>query len=284
MLAEPDPEAVSAALAAERGFVRLFGGYTVGLAGGTLLVNERLPVPRFNVVQAVHVARERQTAFFESALDHYFQRALRPAFRVSHPVPAHVDNALRQFAFRPRSEPEVWLVAGPDRPAPAPALDGPGPAELDRLDELVDLWVGPPERVEFRRQLEVGWLHPNPGEKLVPFASRDAHGDLASAGLAYRRGSCLDLEAVVTRPGARGRGSATALVQRIVADPLGRASRFVALRSTLPRLAERLAPAGFRVADRCTVYELPQDAQLTLRIPPPTTERLWRPRPRPGAG
>jgi GNAT superfamily N-acetyltransferase len=278
---EPEPAGVAEALAAERGFVRLFGGYTVGLAGGTLLVNERLPVPRFNVVQAVRVARERQTAFFEAALDHYFQRALRPAFRVSLPVPPHVDNALRQFAFRPRPDPEVWLVAGPDRPMAEKPSGDPGPAGMDRLDQLVDLWVGPGERIEFRRQLEVGWLHPNPGERLVPFASCDADGQIASAGLAYRRGSCLDLEAVVTRPGARGRGSATALVERILADPLGKQARFVALRSALPRLAERLGPDGFRVADRCAVYELPPEAELTLRLPPPHTDRLWRPRPKP---
>ncbi|MCI4367196.1 MAG: hypothetical protein L3K08_05550, partial [Thermoplasmata archaeon] len=79
MKAEGRVGGTEAARAAERGFVRLLGGYTVGLAGGTLLVNERIPVPRFNIVQSVRVARTRQAQFFESALDHYFQRGVRPS-------------------------------------------------------------------------------------------------------------------------------------------------------------------------------------------------------------
>jgi hypothetical protein len=268
---------ISGALAAERGFVRLFGGYTVGLAGGTLLVNERIPIARFNRVQTVRVAPERQAQFFEAALDHYFQRALRPTFRVTLPVPSHVDATLRGLAFRPRALEECWLVAGPERPpAPTPSMPVRG-GDPSMLSALLPLLTGAPETLEFRRQLEVGWRHPNPGERLVPFWVQGPDADPWSAGLAYLRGSCLDIESVVTPPDNRGRGAATSLVHGILGDPVARGARYVALRSSEPRLAARLAPAGFEVADRARVYDLPSDADLVLRKPPATGRPFWRP-------
>src|SRR5580658_8952462 len=231
----PPTPGTEAAQAAERGFVRLLGGYTVGLAGGILLVNERIPVPRFNVVQTVHVARARQAQFFEAALDHYFQRALRPDFRVPTPVPPHVDNALRQLGFRHREPPEAWLIAGPDRPAPI-AVPGVRRVRTEELPELVRLWAGAREGIELQRHLEVGMNHPNPGEEESPMVATGPEGVLTSAAVAYRRDDCLDIEAVTTLREHRGRGSATNLVRGILADPMAVRSRFVALRTSEPRL------------------------------------------------
>ncbi|HTT45035.1 MAG TPA: hypothetical protein VMH38_03340, partial [Thermoplasmata archaeon] len=82
MATGPTEPEVEAALATERQFVLTLGGFALELAGATLVTHEKLPVPRFNFVQELGVGRERQTTFFEHALDHYFQRALRPTFRV----------------------------------------------------------------------------------------------------------------------------------------------------------------------------------------------------------
>ncbi len=268
---------VLSAQAAERGFVRLFGGYTVGLAGGTLLVNERLPFPRFNFVQLVRVAAERQSGFFEAALDHYFQRGLRPEFRVALPVPSHVEEALEKLSFRPVAPEEEWLVAGPDRPHPVPAATSAGPVPEERWEELIDLWIGATGRAEFRRCLEVGRSRPNPGERLEVFGTQSVDGALRCVGLPYRRGPCLDLEAVITPPSRRGAGAATEWVVAALASPLAQGAAHVALRSTEPRLAGRLAPLGFEVALRCRRFELPADAALALRAPAPSSGPRWRP-------
>jgi hypothetical protein len=270
---------IEEAEATERGFVRLLGGYTVGLAGGTLLVNERIPVPRFNVVQTVRVARARQAQFFEAALDHYFQRALRPSFRVPVPVPPHVDDALRQLGFAPRDAPELWLLAGPERPASSP-VEGVRRVRPEELEGLVALWAGPRERLELRRQLEVGMHHPNPDEEGSAFVAERTDGGLASAALAYQRGPCLDIEAVTTLPEERGRGAATSLVTGILDDPMARRSRFVALRSSEPRLETHLTPLGFEVAGRNVLYDLTEGARLTVPRTPSSGVPLWRPRPR----
>ncbi len=79
--------AVEAALDAERQFVLTLGGFALEVAGATLVTHERIPAPRFNFVQVEGVGAERQAAFFERALDHYFQRALRPTFRLPEPTP-----------------------------------------------------------------------------------------------------------------------------------------------------------------------------------------------------
>ena len=259
----------------ERGFVRALGGYTVGLAGGTLLVNERIPLPRFNVVQAVRVARGRRTQFFEGALDHYYQRALRPRFRVEDPVPAHVAETLEHLGYRPQRRSELWLVAGPDRPAggAVPGLERTAP---EALDEIVAWWADGREGVELRRQVEVGMLHPNPGESLAPLAYRGTDGALRSVGLAYRRGEAAVLEAVLTVPGQRGGGAATAWVRGALGEEPCRGARYVGLRTEEPRLGERLAPMGFEPAGRFRSYEL--DPAAELRVPvAPSNGPLWRP-------
>ncbi len=270
------PEAL-AAQAAERGFVRCFGGYTVGWSGGTLVVNERIPVPRFNFVQIVRVAPERLTAFFEVALDHYFQRALRPTFRVAEPVPPATERALEDMGFRAPPEPELWLVAGPDRPERSRTLPPPELVPDDRLDDLVDLWIGPQGREEFRRHLEVARVHPNPGERIEPRWTLGPDGALRSAGLAYRRGGTLLVEGISTPEPRRGHGSATEWMIGLLGAPIAREARRVALRTSTARLARRLAPLGFRPALRSRVYELPAGTQLALPNAKASAGPLWRP-------
>lgn len=277
MAASRFPPGVLAAQAAERGFLRSFGGYSVGWSGGTLLVNERIPVPRFNFVQVVRVAPERLTAFLEVALDHYFQRALRPSFRIARPAPPAIEAALRTVAFRPTAEEETWLVAGPERPH-RPSL-GPPPELVpeSRQDELVDLWIGEKGREEFRRHLEVGRHHPNPGEQLEARSTKSPDGALRCVGLAYRRGSTLLLEGIATPEELRGQGAATEWVHGVLGTPIARESEYVALRTTVPRLAGRLAPLGFAPALVSRIYELPPDAQLKVVAPAPSPGPRWRP-------
>ena len=92
---------LSGELALHRSFVVALGGFVLEFAGGALVTHERIAVPAFNYVDLDRLAPDRQTAFFERALDHYFQRAIRPSFRARRPVPAHVDRSLRAFGFVP---------------------------------------------------------------------------------------------------------------------------------------------------------------------------------------
>ena len=275
MLPGGSAAALAAAERAEQGYVRLLGGYTVGLPGGTLLVNERLPSSRFNVVQRVDVAPGRRTQFFEAALDHYFQRALRPRIRVAVPVPAHVAETLAGLGFAAAPMPELWLAVGPT------GVLGRPPASANRvgsgeLDPLVEVWGGPGERLELRRQIEVGLDHPNPGEQLAAFRSSGSAGELVSLALAYRNGDCVDLEAVHTVPAGRDRGAATALVAGILRDRFVAGAAFVVLRTEEPRLADRLATLGFEVVGRHAVFDLAAGADLRSR-PGPSQGPFWRP-------
>ncbi|MCI4367195.1 MAG: hypothetical protein L3K08_05545, partial [Thermoplasmata archaeon] len=198
------------------------------------------------------------------------------------PVPAHVEETLMRLGFRPRGTLESWLIAGPDRPVPEP-VGGVRRIRTQELEGVVAWWAGDRERAELRRQLEVGMNHPNPGEEETPFVATTPKGIVASAALGYQRGECLDIEAVSTHPEHRGRGSATSLVQGILADGMAVRSAFVALRSSEPRLAGRLATLGFRVAEENVLYDLPQDAALQLPTSPAAAGAgppLWRPRPR----
>jgi hypothetical protein len=279
-MAERSGREVAAALREERAFVAAFGGYSIEVAGGVLVTNERVPVPRFNFVQEVRVAPERQTAFFERALDHYFQRALRPTFRVEPPAPAHVDRALRRFGFLPRPEPRTLLVAGKERPAaPAPAPTGAfsvREAGSDELDSACRFWVGVREQEEFRRALEVAWTHPNPGEQLAPWLAIE-DGSPVAAALLYRWQGHPGIHSVATHSAARGRGAASALVTGML-DSLATPERFrTGIESDTDRLLRRLRRLGFSPVRAWTVYELPPNATLTMPDPGPPQPPRWRP-------
>jgi GNAT superfamily N-acetyltransferase len=272
---------VDAALDAERQFVHTLGGFTLELAGAALVTHEKLPVPRFNFVQELGVGRERQTAFFEHALDHYFQRALRPTFRVPRPVPSHVDAGLRRFGFLPREDPLVLMLTTGGEPSPnAPEADV-REARHDELDLVASFWTSERERPEFRTALDIAWSHPNPHERLVPLLAR-LEGTVVSAALAYRYRKAVGLHAVATRTPARGRGAASALVAFAVREEVAGPASLYAIFADSPRLERRLERLGFRSAREFTEYELPRSAELSFPSPGPPSGPRWRP-PRPAA-
>lgn len=260
-----------------RAFVVALGGYAIEVAGGVLVTHERVPVAPFNFVDDVRVAPERQTAFFERALDHYFQRALRPTFRVVPPVPTHVDTTLRRFGFRPVIEPRILLAAErvsvPPPERSSVEIVEAGPSDVARVAAF---WTHDRERDEFLRALEVAVAHPNPGERLVPIlATRE--GAPVAAALVYSRDGLAEVHAVATRPDARGHGVATNVVAFAATGRAAETARVVAIASTTPRLARRLSPLGFREVHRTVEYELPSEARLQLPDPGPPTPPRWRP-------
>ena len=273
------------ALWEERAFIHALGGYTIEVAGAHLVTHERIPVPRFNFVQDVSVAAERQSAFFERMLDHYFQRALRPSVRVRRPVPAFLDRGLRAFAFRTEPAAHTLLAKVAENPTVSPA---PLPtrevreAELSELDAVLGLWTHARERDEFRRSVEVAWQRPNPGETLRPVVAVE-QGRPVGACLVHVYRDLVGVYAVTTAPESRGRGVATDLVRWAVGDSL-RAERPVVLHTDDPRLALHLAPDGFTPLLEFQVYALPEDAELALPPPGPLGPPRWRPPRRSGGG
>ena len=270
---------VEAALLAERQFVFTLGGFALDIAGATLVTHEKLPVPRFNFVQELGVGRERQTSFFEHALDHYFQRALRPTFRVPTPVPDHVDAGLRRFGFVAKSSPLYLMLERGPPPKPVNSELRVRTAERGDLDRVSSFWTNERERPEFRSALEIAWAHPNPHEQLVPllgFLGEEA----VSAALVYRYRSTSGIHAVATQPAARGKGAASDLVGHALAhDVTGPSSRFFIFVDS-SRLERHLATLGFETARTFAEYELPARAELALPRPGPPGPPQWRP-PRP---
>jgi len=273
---DADDLAIEAALEAERQFVLTLGGFSLEVAGARLVTHEKIPAPRFNFVQELGVGRERQTAFFERALDHYFQRALRPTFRVPLPAAPHVDRGLRRLGFLPRSAPLVLLL---ENRAPLPAPTGEASvreASRGELEEVVSFWTDPRERPELRTALDVAWHHPNPHEQLVPLLA-SLNGEAVAAAVVYRHRAAAGIFLVATRPTARGRGAASALVAYAVRERPAGPSALLAIFADSYRLQARLERLGFSAARAFTEYELPRDAALALPDPGPPTPPRWRP-------
>lgn len=279
MVRTSDDAAIEHALEEERAFVHTLGGYTMEIAGARLVTHERIAVPRFNFVQDVRVAPERQSGLFERVLDHYFQRALRPEFRVRTPAPPHVDRTLRSLGFLPREElHELMLtVAGPTESRTDTTVVR--EAQAADLDTVVDFWVGARERDEFRRSIEMSWERPNPDEELTPLlAERD--GTAIAAALIHTHRGMAGIHAVATQPSARGKGAATTLVACALARSIP-AGRPVAIHAETGRLARHLQGMGFQTARAYRVYELAPGAELSIPPPGPPSPPRWRP-PRPG--
>jgi GNAT superfamily N-acetyltransferase len=268
--------AVEAALEAERQFVLTLGGYALEIPGATLVTHEKIPVPRFNFVQELGVGPERQAAFFERALDHYFQRALRPTFRVPLPVAGHVEAGLRRFGFRPRSTLlKLLLSTGARPPAMAEEVEVHA-AERSELDLVASFWTGERERPEFRTALDVAWNHPNPHEQLVPLLA-DLDGETVATALVYRHRSSAGIHGVATRPAARGKGAASELIAyALLQEPVGRGVRY-SIFADSSRLEQRLGRIGFLPARAFQEYELPPDAVLAIPPPGPALPPQWRP-------
>ncbi len=273
--------ATEGALEAERQFVLTLGGFALEMPGATLVTHEKLPVPRFNFVQELGVGRERQTSFFERALDHYFQRALRPTFRVPTPVPDHVDAGLRRFGFRPRAAPLVLMLSSGASP---PTLTGTvevRPAVPSEVDLVASFWASERERPEFRTALEVAWVHPNPHEELRPLFAT-LNGRVVSSAILYRFRTSAGIHAVATTPSARGLGAASDLVSYALREnPAGPGVRY-SIFADSARLETRLEKLGFRRARVFQEYELPAGAELALPPPGPPGPPRWRPKTRTG--
>lgn len=272
-----------AALVAERQFVLTLGGFALEVPGASLVTHERLPVPRFNFVQERGAGAERQSAFFERALDHYFQRALRPTFRAALPVAPHIDAGLRRFGFRARASLLVLLLDHPDPPSPREASHDVRIARPAEIDLVASFWTSERERPEFRAALDTAWSHPNPYERMQPILAF-RNGEAVSAALVYRYRASAGIHAVATRASARGQGAASAIVRFVLATaPVGPGVRY-SIFADSPRLEQRLRTLGFVPEASFREYELPPSAQLVLAPPGPATPPRWRP-PRPvGAG
>ena len=276
-MADPveDQEAADA-LQSERQFVLALGGFALHIAGATLVTHEKLPVPRFNFVEVGRVSPERQTAFFERALDHYFQRALRPTFRLRPPVPSHLDRGLRSFGFRPRPDPLVLLGGSGGRSGAESARYTVRVADRSELDLVASFWTSERERPEFRSALDTAWSHPNPEERLQPVLARDGEQVVAAA-LVYRYGAAAGLFAVATQPEARGRGAASDLVRGVLAQEVAGPGARYWITADSPRLRARLELLGFRPLVSFDQYELPPDAVLAMPPLGPAGPPRWRP-------
>lgn len=264
------------ALENELHFVLALGGFALRTAGATFVTHERLPSPRFNFVEVHDVAPDRQTAFFERALDHYFQRAIRPTFRLRLPAPAHLESSLRQLGLRPKVD-SLDLLLDDRTPVDGPALkDRVRPATKADLDDVCSFWTAERERPEFKAALEVAWSHPNPGERLRPLLAL-SEARPVSAALVYERGGWAGIYAVATRADARGQGAASALVDFARSPAFAGPGTRALIFAGTPRLRSRLERLGFSVAASFAEYELPRDAQLAVPPPGPAGPPRWRP-------
>lgn len=268
---------VRAAVATERSLILGLGGYAMEVAGGTLVLHERIPVPRFNFVETQAISPERQAAFFERTLDQYFQRAIRPRFRVPLPSSGPVERTLRALGFTPLREPLELLGRPPGRPAGKGATpfgfrsDAQVPSSA-----LVPFWVSPREQPELESALEILRHHPNPKERFSPVIATDPDRAIA-AGLVYSRGEGAFLFGVSTVPAARRQGAATALVRWILSQPAVRKEPFAGILSESRGLSQGLRRLGFSPWARWRVFELAADAQLSVPSAPSSTGPLWRP-------
>jgi RimJ/RimL family protein N-acetyltransferase len=280
---EPPPGALAeAAAGAERAFVLALGGFALEVSGASLVTLERIPLARFNYAVVGRVGAERQTTFFERALDHYFQRALRPTFRLPTRVPPHLDDGLRRFGFRRRADPYVlwWRLVGSERvsvPIESGAVRVAAPAELDTV---ASLWAEGVVRDELRRALEVLERRPNPGERCRSLAAQDDGRPVGTAVL-YEHDGIAGLHGVATVPDRRGEGIATALVQEALALLSSEPATVVVLASDSPAATRPLESLGFARFQEYAEYELPADAQLSLPDPGPPQPPRWRPPRRP---
>lgn len=264
------------ALEAEVEFVLTLGGLALRLPGATLVTHEKIPVPRFNFVWTRGVGPERQTAFFEKTLDHYFQRAIRPSFRVPAPVGAHLDRGLRRLGFQLRPEPLTLMIERSEAPRDREVASRVRVAEASDLDRIAEFWTGAKERPEFRAAVDIAWHHPNPDEELVPLLAR-LDGEPAAAALVYRHGDAAGIHLVATHLAARGRGAASDLVRFALRErPLRQNVRF-SIFADSQRLRGRLAKLGFEAARSFAEYDLPRSAELALPRPGPPGPPRWRP-------
>jgi GNAT superfamily N-acetyltransferase len=107
--------------------------------------------------------------------------------------------------------------------------------------------------------------------------------DAVAAAIVYRYRAAAGVHFVATRPPARGRGAASALVAyALLRRPVG-PEAFLSMFADSSRLLARLGRLGLSPARSFTEYELPRNAELALPPPGPPGPPWWRP-PRPPRG
>ena len=268
---------VESALREEREFVLAMGGFALEIPGAVLVTNERIPVPRFNFVQDVRVSRDRMAAFFERALDHYFQRALRPRCNIALPVPLFLQEQLLRLGFvRELEDRTVFLSTPLSRPQRLPADLDVRPAEPEELPDVARFWLGDRESAELTRSLDVITEHPNPQEEGRPFIALH-NSELVATAVLYRHASVAGIHGVATRAQSRGQGAATALVQRIRSSDEARRAAAIAIWSESQRLSRHLLGLGFHAAGRFACFVLPADARMEIQKAPIASVPRWRP-------
>ena len=264
-------------LAGERAFVLALGGFSLEVTGASLVTHERFLAPLLNYIVVEGVGPSRQAAFFERALDHFFQWALLPRVLTRDPAPPHLDQGLRGFGFRPAEEPVFLLEAVPEegrlQASGVPSVERVPPEGLDRV---VRFWASPEESAEIARSFDVLAHHPNPGESFVPLVAVRDGRDVATA-LVYSDGRSASVHGVATDPEERGQGVASALVRHIVRHEVPERPGRLGLVVRSRRAVERLAPLGFRPVGSRLDYELPRDVELRLPPPGPPSPPRWRP-------
>jgi len=260
----------------ERALICALGGYALQLSGGWLVTHERLAGSRFNFIDIGPLAPARRTAFLERALDHYFQRALRPIVRMDPLAPPGIIDSLERLGFEEREAPLQLLVRGPGSPREMTPRHPVRPLTIEELPLLHRLWGGPKELPEIRASLDVAVSAPARGEEVLPVAAIAGSGPV-SVGLLHGWNGMWGLHAVATLPGHRGGGWASELTigswglcERAHGGRLG-------LRLDSARVPSRLAAAGFDSVARYRVFELPGDHALEIPPPGPPQPPRWRP-------
>jgi hypothetical protein len=271
------------AVRVERAFVLATGGFSLEVAGASFVTHERIPVPRFNFITVGRIGADRQTATFERALDHYFQRALRPSIRVPWPVPAHVDKTVRALAFRGRTEPHTLLWARPGTGRTPSSEIGARRALPEELDLVLGFWTDGPHRAELRRAIEVAWTHPNPGERLVPLLA-ESDGDLVGSAIVLVEDSVASLHGLAARPGPNPSGIISSLIGLAPRLPETQDTGAVVVAADRVSVESQLIGLGFHRLRRFVEYELASDAQLTMPDPGPAQPARWRPPRTPPTG
>ena len=263
------PELRPLLLREARALPLLFGGYAVEWPGGTLVVNERVPVSRFNFVQDVRLAPGRVLAFVEKALEHYYQRALHPVFELPDDLPQPgTVRALAEAGYLPQDRDrsrEVLLREEGELPPPDPRYRVRPATEEDQITVL-GFFDQPRYQMELHRYLEEDVFHPHPGERTVPYLAWRGDDPVAVA-LFHEEGTIRGIHAVATVPPYRGQGAASGLVTEILrAESRPPSRRWVLVREGVGVPAP-LRPLGFQCALSFGTYGLPAPGRSPERPP-----------------